>query len=68
MSFQKVAHEAHELPRGFSIRTHSIGTGKVLEMSVEEKNAIPGRLGELHTHPPACPGLTPKGCRGNPDE
>lgn len=52
-SFQKAAQELQLEPIGFSIRVHVIGTGRVCEMSVSLKNAIPGRFGELHTHPPA---------------
>ncbi len=65
MSFQKLAQDAHELPSGFSMRTHEIGTGSVWEMSVDEKNAMPGRFGLLQTQPPDLPGTTPNGCRGN---
>ncbi len=66
ISFQNDAQDAHDDPSGFSIRTHEIGTGNELEMSVDEKKAMPGRLGLLQTHPPALPGTTPNGCKGNP--
>lgn len=65
ITFQNVAQEFHDVPIGFSILVHSIGTGNDLEMSVDEKKAMPGRLGELQTQPPAFPGTTPNGCRGN---
>jgi hypothetical protein len=66
ISFQNEAQEAQLEPMGFSIRVHVIGTGNERLMSVDEKNAIPGRLGLVQTHPPERPGTTPKGCRGNP--
>jgi hypothetical protein len=51
MSFQNVSHELIEAPIGRSMRVHLIGTGKSLVRSVSEKNAIPGRPGELQTQP-----------------
>lgn len=66
MSFQNVAQELQEVPIGFSTRVHVIGTGKVLDWSVEENHAIPGKFELLHTQPPDSRSRGPYVSAGNP--
>lgn len=53
MSFQKLAQEFQLEPCGLSTRWQVIGCGNVVESSVEENQATPGRIGDEHTHPPS---------------
>jgi hypothetical protein len=47
---------------------HRMGTGKSRVRSELEKNAMPGRFGELHTQPPPLNGRGPKASGLNPGE
>lgn len=50
---QNEAQALHDAPMGFSTRVHVIGVGNVWDSSESANQAMPGRTGEVQTHPPS---------------